>query len=156
MSFHASKRRLQRALLTTACLAALAGCGGDDDDAPPVTTRRPRGGALREELDRRVVRLLTDRGLDAELAECAVGELAGTVSDEELESAIAEIRNTGAAPSEVIEAAAAAGGPAAGHEGNRTPRPGETIAFFTHTRTPTRPRGDLRGSPRTRRLRRRR
>ena len=92
-----------------ACVVALAGCGDDDsaDSAPggEPSTASP----LREQLEGLVADLLTERGLDAAVTECALGELAETVPDAELESAIAAIRKTGAAPPGVIEAAAAAG-----------------------------------------------
>ena len=108
-----SKWRLQRALVATACALALAGCGGDDDDEPASTTSTSvpaaETSALRQRLERQVTGLLTDRGLDPAVARCALAELAETVSDSELESAIAAIRKTGAAPPELIEAAAAAG-----------------------------------------------
>jgi Flp pilus assembly protein TadD len=103
---------LQRALIGAACAVTLAGCGGDDADEPAATTAtgaRTEVSALRARLDRLVARLLTDRGLDPGVAECALSELAESVPDAELESAIAAIRKTGAAPPEVIEAAAAAG-----------------------------------------------
>ena len=113
MSFRSSKRRLQQLLLTIACLGALAGCGDDDgEDSPPPASESSEAAEpspLRERLDRLITDLLADRGLDAGVAQCAVAELAETVSDEQLESAIAEIRKTGAAPPGVIEAAAAAG-----------------------------------------------
>jgi hypothetical protein len=108
-----SKRRLQVALLATACAAALAACGGDDDGAAaPATSSTVESvdsTPLRRQLDRLVTRLLTERGLEPSVAECAVAELGETVSDEELQSAIAEIRKTGAAPPAVMEAATAAG-----------------------------------------------
>jgi hypothetical protein len=108
-----SKRRLQRTLIGAACAVALAGCGGDEADEPTATTatdaQTTEASALRIRLDRLVTRLLTDRGLDPKVAECALSELAESVPDAELESAIAAIRKTGAAPPEVIAAAAAAG-----------------------------------------------
>jgi hypothetical protein len=111
------KSRLQRAVLASACAVLLAGCG--DDDAEEPMAERPREptvlkpavemSPLRERLNDLVTRLLSDRGLDPAVTECALAELAETVPDSELESAIKAIRNTGAAPPGVIEAAAAAG-----------------------------------------------
>jgi hypothetical protein len=104
---------LQRALAGIACALALAGCGGDEADEPATTTSTSRqveeASALRHRLERQVTGLLTDRGLDPAVTRCALAELAETVADSELESAIASIRKTGAAPPELIEAAAAAG-----------------------------------------------
>ena len=95
-----------------ACVVAVAACGDDRDEAPEATTQTVRPGEsspLRQRLDRLVTHLLTDRGLDPKVTACALRELTRSVPDRELESAIAAIRNTGAAPSRVIEAAAAAG-----------------------------------------------
>ena len=100
-------------LLTAACLAALAGCGDDEGNEPPQrgpeTSEAPEPSPLRKRLDRLVTGMLTDRGLDPEVAECAIAELGEAVSDAELEAAIAKIRKTGAAPPGVIEAATVAG-----------------------------------------------
>ena len=104
---------MQGSLLALACAAALAGCGGDDpaEPAPPseAPAEAPQASPLRERLDGLVTELLTERGLDPEVTECALAQLAEDLSDAEVKSAIDQIRNTGAAPPEVIEAAAAAG-----------------------------------------------
>jgi hypothetical protein len=109
VSYRSSKWRLQRALIGAACVLALAGCGSGGDDAPATTATGTESTELRQQLDRLITRLLTDRGLDPEVTDCALTELAETVPDPKLESAIAAIRKTGAAPPGVIEAAAAAG-----------------------------------------------
>jgi hypothetical protein len=105
---------LHQVLLACACAAAIAGCG-DGEQAPVSTTptqatvTEAEPSPLRQRLHRLVARLLAGRGLDSKVTECALAELDATVADGQLESAIAAIRERGAAPPEVLEAAAAAG-----------------------------------------------
>jgi hypothetical protein len=58
--------------------------------------------------------LLTDRGLDPAVIDCSVARLDETVSDAEIEAAADEIKQTGAPPAALIDAATEAGGLCAG------------------------------------------
>ena len=106
-------RSLQRALLACACALVLGSCGGGGDEgtATTSTASTPAGevSRLRERLNRLVTRLLVDRGLDPSVTDCALIELARRLPDPELQAAVRQIRNTGAPPPGLIEAATAAG-----------------------------------------------
>lgn len=105
-----------RALVLAAAIAALAlaGCGDDPGNEATstgsATTAAPADvSELRERFNDAVGELLADRGLDETVSECALAELGGALGDKEIEAATQEIRQTGIAPPEVIDAAAAAG-----------------------------------------------
>jgi hypothetical protein len=98
-----------------------AGCGGGDDSEPQAgsaTTGEAATGAtseLRERFDRQVRDLLTDRGLDPTVIDCALERMRETVSDADIESAAEEIRQTGTTPATLIDAATEAGAECAGN-----------------------------------------
>ncbi len=58
--------------------------------------------------------LLTDRELDPAVIDCSVERLNETVSDAEIEAAADEIKQTGAPPAALIDAATEAGAQCAG------------------------------------------
>jgi hypothetical protein len=58
--------------------------------------------------------LLTHRGLDPAVIDCSLGRLDETVSDAEIEDAADEIKETGAPPAALIDAATEAGARCAG------------------------------------------
>ncbi len=95
---------------------ALAGCGADERPPPASTSGAPAAAQspLRERFDRLVSGLLSERGLEQGVIGCALGELAETVDDEQIEAATARIRKAEAVPPEIAAAAAAAGEACAG------------------------------------------
>jgi hypothetical protein len=110
-----SKPTLQ-ALAMAAVVLAIGACGADDpESAPgsevPTTTAAPAPASpLRARLEERVVELLTERGLDDAVVQCALTYLRDSVSDDEIDAAVQQIRETSAAPPDLIEAALSAGG----------------------------------------------
>jgi hypothetical protein len=99
--------------------APLAGCGGGGDDestttstgtqATETTTNASSVTETRQKLEDLVRELLTKRGLDPAIIDCALGRLQETVSDEEIKAAAVSIKKTGSPTPEVIDAATEAG-----------------------------------------------
>jgi predicted outer membrane protein len=110
-------RRWAAILVTVASLtaASLSACGGDDGQesttasAATETTIEQSVTETRERLDDLVRELLTKRGLDPAVIDCALQRLSETISDEEIEAAAAAIKRTGSPTAAVIDAATQAG-----------------------------------------------
>jgi Flp pilus assembly protein TadD len=104
--------------------AALAGCGGGGDDESATTTTGTKAtettttsasvSETRRKLEDLVRELLTKRGLDPAIIDCALGRLQETTSDEEIKAAAVSIKKTGSPTPEVIDAATEAGQQCAG------------------------------------------
>ena len=113
-----------------ACVAALAlpACGGDDETTDASSTAvstgatgtdttgdidtgdLPDAGTLREQFNEQLLQILTTtQGMSRQQAECAVEELEGRISDEEIRQAIAEAAETGQSPQDLIDEAFDAG-----------------------------------------------
>jgi hypothetical protein len=106
------------AILAAAALtaSALAGCGGGGDDdstttatGAPETTSESSVTETRAKLDDLVRELLTKRGLDPAIIDCALQRLEETISDEDIEAAATAIKKTGSPTPAVIDAATQAG-----------------------------------------------
>lgn len=109
MRAHLRTRSLPLAVAVALAIAS-AGCGGDEEAEPaPTTTTSVAASKVRARFDELIRDVLARRDLDTATIECAIAELAGSISDEEIKAAAAEIRQTGVPPPGVIEAAAAAG-----------------------------------------------
>jgi Flp pilus assembly protein TadD len=117
---HGRSSRPAAIVLTVAALAApaLAGCGGGGDDestttssteATGTTTTESSVSETRRRLDDLVRELLTKRGLDPAIVDCALQRLQETISDEEIEAAATAIKKTGSPTPAVIDAATQAG-----------------------------------------------
>jgi hypothetical protein len=99
--------------------AALSGCGGGGDDestttrsgteSTGTTSSTPSVSETREKLEDLVRELLTRRGLDPAIIDCALGRLQETISDEEIRAAAVSIKKTGSPTPAVIDAATDAG-----------------------------------------------
>ena len=121
---------LRSLALITACVAVLglAACGGDDETTDGSSTTTPTGatgtdtaggidtedlpdaGTLREQFNEQLLQILTTtQGMSRQQAECAVEELEGRISDEEIREAIAEAAQTGQSPQDLIDEAFDAG-----------------------------------------------
>jgi Flp pilus assembly protein TadD len=112
-------------LAVAALMAApLAGCGGGGDDestttstgtqATETTTNASSVTETRQKLEDLVRELLTKRGLDPAIIDCALGRLQETISDQEIKAAAVSIKKTGSPTPEVIDAATEAGQQCAG------------------------------------------
>jgi Flp pilus assembly protein TadD len=112
-------------LAVVALMAApLAGCGGGGDDestttstgtqATETTTNASSVTETRQKLEDLVRELLTKRGLDPAIIDCALGRLQETISDQEITAAAVSIKKTGSPTPEVIDAATEAGQQCAG------------------------------------------
>jgi hypothetical protein len=114
--------RRRAASLAVVGALVLAACG--DEGEEPATTKpsKPREptvlasgpddgpvSPVRDRLESLVGELLSERGLDEPSIECALEQLATTLTDDDIESAVDEIRKTGTVPEDVTAAAAAAG-----------------------------------------------
>jgi Flp pilus assembly protein TadD len=98
--------------------AALAGCGGGGDDESSTTTSGTQAtesttessvSETRQKLEDLVRELLTRRGLEPAIIDCALGRLQETISDEEIKAAAVSIKKTGSPTPAVIDAATEAG-----------------------------------------------
>ena len=104
-------------VLSAAALTAqaLTGCGGDGDESTTTssvtttTTPKPSVSEIRQKLDDLVRELLTKRGLNPAIIDCALQRLSETLSDEEIEAAATAIKKTGSPTPAVIDAATEAG-----------------------------------------------
>jgi hypothetical protein len=112
-------------LAVVALMAApRAGCGGGGDDestttstgtqATETTTNASSVTETRQKLEDLVRELLTKRGLDPAIIDCALGRLQETISDQEIKAAAVSIKKTGSPTPEVIDAATEAGQQCAG------------------------------------------
>jgi hypothetical protein len=115
---HRRNSRQAAIVLAVAALAASAveGCGGSGDDestttatGATVTTTESSVTETREKLDDLVRELLTKRGLDPPIIDCALQRLQETISDEDIEAAATAIKKTGSPTPAVIDAATQAG-----------------------------------------------
>jgi len=97
------------AALALALLLGACGAGDDASETAVPTTTPVAETAVRERFENLVADVLERRELDRATIECALEQLATSVSDEEIKAATDEIRQTGVPPPDVIEAAAAAG-----------------------------------------------
>jgi hypothetical protein len=106
--------------IVLAAAQVVLGCGGGDEsrsEAASATTGTVAAGdasRLRERFDRQVRQLLTERGLDPAVIDCALQRLHETVSDTQIESAADEIQQSGVPPAALIDAATEAGAQCAG------------------------------------------
>jgi hypothetical protein len=91
----------------------LTACGGDDGSSTAGGTTASTGGAeisqLRQRFDEQIRSLLTRRGLDPDVIDCALARMSETVTDEQIQAAAQEIKQTGAPPTTLITAATLAG-----------------------------------------------
>jgi hypothetical protein len=122
--------RLRMFLLAAGCAATLglAACGGDDDEATTSSTTTPTGATgaattdtgttadtgdastLRDQFNQQLLQVLTTtQGLTEQQAQCAIDALEESVSDEDLQAAIAEATQTGEPPQDLIDAGFDAG-----------------------------------------------
>ncbi len=119
----------QRASLAAALLAclALAACGGSGDTATApagsstsssstsTTADGPSNDDLRRAFEQALMMLLTQQeGLTHAQAQCAIDALAESVTDEQLQAGLDEIRTTGEPPKDLIDQAFDAGAACAG------------------------------------------
>jgi hypothetical protein len=107
------------ALAVTALIAAtLTACGGDDGSSTTGQATTSTGAAdvseLRQRFDEQIRILLTRRGLDPDVIDCALDRMSETVTDAQIQQAAQEIKQTGAPPSTLITAATDAGAECAG------------------------------------------
>lgn len=77
--------------------------------ATGTTTTESSTGETRQKLEDLVHELLSKRGLDPAIIDCALQRLSETISDEEIEAAAAAIKKTGSPTPAVIDAATEAG-----------------------------------------------
>jgi hypothetical protein len=116
-------RRWSAIVLAAAALApsAVVGCGGDSAEQPSTvsgktqSTDESSASETRQRLDDLVRELLTKRGLDPAVIECALQRLSETISDAEIKAATTEIKRTGSPPATLIDAATEAGQQCAGN-----------------------------------------
>jgi hypothetical protein len=114
---YGASRRWAAILLAVASLTvpSVSACGGDDGQesttasAVTETTVEQSVSETRQRLDELVRELLTKRGLDPAVIDCALQRLSETISDEEIEAAAAAIERTGSPTAAVIDAATQAG-----------------------------------------------
>jgi hypothetical protein len=114
-----TQRRVAIAVAVTTLIAAtLTACGGDSGSSTTAaTTTSTRGAAVsepRERFDEQIRSLLTKRGLDPDVIDCALDRMSETVTDAQIQEAAQEIKQTGAPPSALITAATDAGAECAG------------------------------------------
>jgi hypothetical protein len=110
-------RRWAAILIAVATLTvpSVSACGGDDGQesttasAVTETTVEQSISETRQRLDELVRQLLTKRGLDPAVIDCALQRLSETISDEEIEAAAEAIKRTGSPTAAVIDAATQAG-----------------------------------------------
>jgi hypothetical protein len=95
---------------------AVSGCGGDEDGKESTTASAATESTVeqslsetRQRLDDLVRELLTKRGLDPAVVDCALQRLSETISDADIEDAAAAIKRTGSPTAAVIDAATQAG-----------------------------------------------
>jgi hypothetical protein len=98
--------------------ATLTACGGEDGSSTAGATAASTSGEeisqLRQRFDERIRRLLTRRGLDPDVIDCALDRMSESVTDEQIQAAAQEIKQTGAPPTTLITAATLAGEQCAG------------------------------------------
>lgn len=124
--------RLRMFLLAAGCAATLglAACGGDDetttsssstttptgatgastDTDTATTTDTGDASSLRDQFNQQLLQVLTTaQGLTQEQAQCAIDALEESVSDQDLQDAIAEAAQSGEPPQDLIDAGFDAG-----------------------------------------------
>lgn len=118
-------QRASPAAALLACLA-LAACGGGDTSTAPAasttsssssstTADGPSNDDLRRAFEQALMMLLTQQeGLTHAQAQCAIDALAESVTDEQLQAGLDEIRTTGEPPKDLIDQAFDAGAACAG------------------------------------------
>jgi hypothetical protein len=89
----------------------VSGCGGSGEQTSTTasTATELSVGETRQRLDDLVGELLTKRGLDPAVIDCALQRLSETISDAEIKEAAAAIKRTGSPTAPVIDAATEAG-----------------------------------------------
>jgi hypothetical protein len=102
------------ALLTVAAIAGCGGGGSTTTAAPAPSPGTTELSQLRQQFDDQIRTLLTKRGLDPDVIDCALDRMSETVSDKQIQDAAQEIKQTGAPPTTLITAATDAGEQCAG------------------------------------------
>jgi hypothetical protein len=109
------RQRLAAIALAVASLiaATLTACGGDGGSsmtgANTTSTGTEEISQLRQRFDDQIRSLLTRRGLDPDVIDCALERMSQTVTDAQIQEAAEEVKQTGAPPTTLITAAANAG-----------------------------------------------
>jgi hypothetical protein len=114
-----TKRPPAIALAVVSVIAGtVSACGGDSGTsttgAATSSTRSAEISRLRQRFDDQIRALLTRRGLDPDVIDCALERMSETVTDAQIQEAAQEIKQTGAPPTTLITAATDAGAQCAG------------------------------------------